>query len=979
EKMRQLKSVKAKDKKQREIVVVRDFPEVSSNDLSGLPPIQEIKFRIELIPGAIPVAKSLYRLAPSELEELSGQLLELQDKDDILIYSKTQEEHVEHLRIVLELLKKEKIYDKFSKCEFWLKEVQFLRHVINGLAGYYRSIRNTTLTQKNKKYEWGKKEEEEAFQTLKQKLWSRTDAKSEGDSVCFSKQLKVHEENYTTHDLELGAIVFALRLWRHYLYGTKCVKANVVVDALSQKKRDKPLRVRALMMTIHNDLPKQIREAQEAAMKGENVKAENLGRLIKPIFEFCPDGTHNIATYISKCFTCAKVKAEHQKPSRLLQQPEIPVWKWERITMDFVSGLPKTPSGYDTIWIIVDRQTKSAHFLPMKKTDSMEKLISLQEALGTNLDMSTAYHPQTDGQSERTIQTLEDILRACSEVGNSQLTGPELIRDTTEKIVQIKNRLLASRSRQKSYADKSARRWKLVIWYCLRPFKILARVGPVAYTLELPEELKGIHNTFHVSNRKKCLAKGKFLIQKVPYPLRQLLMQKQPSKKWSNILKNGTTKHLGQEVGCELCKGPHYTKDCPLKEDGKPIKESYYTQVLKDLDAYSIGTTLCNDALPQKEKDPGSFTLPCYINNIYFEKSLANLGASVSGMPLSTYLNLELGELAHTKLTVELTDRTVKQPKGIAKNVLAGIGKFVFPVDFIILDIPEDINVPLILGRPFLSIAHAKIDVFERKTTLRVEKERIDLEARLMGETLILNRSFDLLYGDYIELNDLNEPLELKTNQVDDLKPIVKEGEVVNEPMIDIVKTRCDFIGGLDDYPSNCDFDRRIHIDCAYNLKFSSMMGFKYVHVNFLLILLINVTSKTFYNSIVKDKIKFKGRNEFGNFVNAPVFIGNFYVITDFTVMKDMNPYLDEGIGDVIVGEPFCKASYVKAKRFDEIIIIHNRNDSVTYHIVQSNPRFKHLNIKKCNKIPQLLKTDSYSDTFYRFQYGVSWFWDTTY
>nr|GEY23155.1 hypothetical protein [Tanacetum cinerariifolium] len=349
-------------------------------------------------------------------------------------------------------------------------------------------------------------------------------------------------------------------------------------------------------------------------------------------------------------------------------------------------------------------------------------------------------------------------------------------------------------------------------------------------------------------------------------------------------------------------------------------------------------------------------------------------------MPLSTYLNLELGELAHTKLTVELTDRTVKHPKGIAKNVLAGIGKFVFPIDFIILDMPEDINVPLILERPFLSIAHAKIDVFERKTTLRLKRKNgLDLEARLMGETLILNRSFDLLYGDYIELNDLNEQLELKTNQVDDLEPIVKEGEVVNEPMIDIVKTRCDFIGGLDDYPSNCDFDRRIHIDCTYNLKFSCMMGFKYVHVNFLLILLINVTSKTFYNSIVKDKIKFKGRNEFGNFVNAPVFIGNFYVITDFTVMKDMNPYLDEGIGDVIVGEPFCKASYVKTKRFDEIIIIHNRNDSVTYQIVQSNPRFKHLNIKKCNKIPQLLKTDPYSDTFYRFQYGVSWFWDTTY
>ncbi|GJU46549.1 putative reverse transcriptase domain-containing protein [Tanacetum coccineum] len=170
-----------------------------------------------------------------------------------------------------------------------------------------------------------------------------------------------------------------------------------------------------------------------------------------------PNMKADIATYVSKCLTCAKVKAEHQKLSRLLQQPEIPVWKWERITMDFVSGLPRTPSGYDTIWVIVDRLTKSAHFLPMKKTDSMEKLTqlylkeivcrhgvpvliisdrdsqftlrfwrSLQEALGTNLDMSTAYHPQTDGQSERTIQTLEDMLRACV-LGSPSVIGRVLI------------------------------------------------------------------------------------------------------------------------------------------------------------------------------------------------------------------------------------------------------------------------------------------------------------------------------------------------------------------------------------------------------------------------------------------------------------------------------------------------------------------------------------------------------------------------
>ncbi|GKC44768.1 putative reverse transcriptase domain-containing protein [Tanacetum coccineum] len=157
-----------------------------------------------------------------------------------------------------------------------------------------------------------------------------------------------------------------------------------------------------------------------------------------------PNMKSEIATYVSKCLTCAKVKAEYQKPSGLLVQPKIPQWKWEKITMDFITKLPKTSSGQDTIWVIVDRLTKSAHFLPMKETNSMEKLTrlylkevvsrhglsvsiisdrdsrftsyfwqSLQKALGTRLDMSTAYHLQNNSQSEITIQTLEDMLRAC--------------------------------------------------------------------------------------------------------------------------------------------------------------------------------------------------------------------------------------------------------------------------------------------------------------------------------------------------------------------------------------------------------------------------------------------------------------------------------------------------------------------------------------------------------------------------------------
>ncbi|GJS14145.1 putative reverse transcriptase domain-containing protein [Tanacetum coccineum] len=230
--------------------------------------------------------------------------------------------------------------------------------------------------------------------------------------------------------------------------------------------------------------------------------------------------------------------------------------------------------------------------------------------------------------------------------------------------------------------------------------------------------------------------------------------------------------------------------------------------------------------------------------------------ASVSVMPLSTYINLGLGELAHTKLMVELVDRIEKYPKGIAENVLVGVGKFVFLIDFIIPDMLEDVKVPLILGRPFLSTTHVKIDVFKKRMEL-------DLEVRLIGDTLVLNRSLDPLYGDYIELNDLNVPLELRRDQVDDLMPTIKEGKVIDDPMIDIIKTRNN--ESFDEYLNFCDFDWKIHIDCAYNLIFSYMI-----------------------------------------------------------VVENIDGYRDQDMGDIILREPFCKASCVEARRIDGLITIHN-------------------------------------------------------
>ncbi|GKB07172.1 hypothetical protein Tco_0835405 [Tanacetum coccineum] len=311
--------------------------------------------------------------------------------------------------------------------------------------------------------------------------------------------------------------------------------------------------------------------------------------------------------------------------------------------------------------------------------------------------------------------------------------------------------------------------------------------------------------------------------------------------------------------------------------------------------------------------------------------------------------------------------------------MLVGICKFVFLVDFIILYMPEDIKVPLILERPFLSTVHAKIDVFKRKITLRVGEEKIifksvkpasslikrvymlslrermelDLEARLMGETLVLNRSLDPFFEDYIELNDLNVPLELRRDQVDDLMPTIEEGEVVEE-----FRARNDarMVSKIFGYPSDCDHDKKIRIDCAYNLKFSCMIGFEFLHANFFPILYVNVMSKKFYNSIRKDKLKYKGNNVVGALMNIPIFVGTFSILTDFAVLEDMDAYRDEGMGDVIFGEPFLREVGIKARLFDGMIAIYNGNESVTYQMVRSHPRFKPHTNEQCNKIPPLLK-----------------------
>ncbi|GJU06854.1 putative reverse transcriptase domain-containing protein [Tanacetum coccineum] len=424
--------------------------------------------------------------------------------DDILIYSKSEEEHAKHLKLILELLKKEELYAKFLKCEFWLSKI---------------AKPMTKLTQTDVKFDWSEKAEA-AFQLLKQKLCSAPilslpegsenfvvycDASRKGLGAvlmqrekviaCASRQLNIHEK-------ELGAVVFALKMWRQYLYGTKCVvftdhkslqhilyqkelnmrqrrwlellsdydceiryhpgKANVVADALSRKERIKPLQVEA--------------------RKEENYEMKDLGGMIKNL-EPCGDGTF-------KCLTYARVKAECQKPSGLLVQPVIPVWKWENITMDFVTKLPKTSSGQDAIW---------------------------------------------------------------AEVGDAQLTGPEITHETTEKIIQIKKRVQAARDRQKRYTDRRRKPlefqagdkvmlkvspWKGVIRFGKRgklnpryigPFKILAKKcfsdEPLVIPLDeiqIDDKLNFIEEPVEIMDREvKRLKQSCIPIVKVRWNLRR--------------------------------------------------------------------------------------------------------------------------------------------------------------------------------------------------------------------------------------------------------------------------------------------------------------------------------------------------------------------------------------------------------------------------------------------------------------------------
>nr|GEU62361.1 putative reverse transcriptase domain-containing protein [Tanacetum cinerariifolium] len=525
-------------KQLKDVPIVRDFPEVFLEDLPGLPPARPVEFQIDLIPGAAPVTRAPYRLAPSEMKELSEQLQELSDKgfirpssspwgspvlfvknkdgsfrmcidyrelnkltvknryplpriDNLFdqlqgssIYSKIdlrsgyhqlrvreqdipktafraryghyefqvmpfgltnapavfmdlmnrdEKEHEEHLKAILELLKEEKLYAKFSKCEFWILKVQFLGHVIDsrgihvdpakiesikdwaspktpteirqflGLAAYYRSASILALPEGSKDFV------------------VYCDASHKGLEAHI-KALK--PENLKKEDV--GGMI----------------RTDIPKERLEPRADGTLCLNGKSWLPCYSDLRTVIMHESHKSKYSIHPGSEKIYQDMKKLY-WWPNMKANIATYVSKCLTCAKVKAEHQMPSGLLVQPAIPVWKWDNITMDFITKLPKSTQRFNTIWVIVDRLTKSAHFLPTRENDPMDKLARLY------LDRIVTRHG----------------------------TPISIICDRDGRSHRMRHFMAGSVDHR--------------------------RAGP---RLELPRELSRVHHTFHVSNLKKCYA-----------------------------------------------------------------------------------------------------------------------------------------------------------------------------------------------------------------------------------------------------------------------------------------------------------------------------------------------------------------------------------------------------------------------------------------------------------------------------------------
>ncbi|XP_038896650.1 uncharacterized protein LOC120084912 [Benincasa hispida] len=419
--------------------------------------------------------------------------------DDILVYSKTEAEHEEHLRKVLETLRVQKLYAKFSKCKFWLKQVSFLRHVVSKEGVFVDPTKIKAVTSWSRPTTVGEACED-SFQDLKQRLVTAP-VLTISDGTCgfviYSDASK----------RRLGVRVDAAR---HYLYGKKI---QIFTDHKSLKyfftQKELNMRQRRWLEVMKDyDCEIMYHPGKENVVADAlSGKVAHLAALITIQTRLCKDLERaEIAVVVGE------VKAPKQKLAGLLQPLSVREWKWENVSMDFIM-----------VSIVSDRDPRF--------TSSFWK--SLQAALGTRFNFSTAFHPQTDGQTERLNQILKDMLRACAlefvgswdfhlhliefAYNNSyQVTiGPELVQITNEEIQKIRARMLTAQSRQKRYADIRRKD--------LEPFEILERVGPVAYRLTLPPSLSAVHNVFHVSMLRKYIEDSSHIVDYEPFHLNENL------------------------------------------------------------------------------------------------------------------------------------------------------------------------------------------------------------------------------------------------------------------------------------------------------------------------------------------------------------------------------------------------------------------------------------------------------------------------
>nr|GEU95259.1 hypothetical protein [Tanacetum cinerariifolium] len=488
-KVRLLVSAKASDKKQEEVVVVRNFPEELSGQLKEL---QEKGF---IRPSSSPWGAPFF----SKIDLRFGyHQLRVHENDIPKTVFRTRYGHFkftvmpfdsggECRTLKFSLGTEEKLYAKFSKCQFWLREVQFLGHVINGNGIHVdpskiEAVKNWKAPRTST--------EVCSFLGLAgyyHRFFKDFSKIAKSLTILTQKSLPDGPEDFMVYcdesEIGLGCVLMQ-RGKRHYLCGTKSV---IYTDhkSLQHIFSQKELNMRQRRwIELFSDYDCEIRYHPGKA----NVVADAL-------MDKAHNSKYSVHPGANKMYYDLR-----DRLSGLLQQPELPVWKWEGIAMDFVTKLLRTSSGHDIIWVIMDRLTKYAHFLPMHEDYKMDRLARLYlNEIDVHLPLvefsyNNIYHSSVRCASFETLYG-----RKCrspimwAEVGEGQLIGPELVQETTEKISQIKDRLKAARDRQKSYANKKR-----------KPLEF--GVGPVAYWLDLSEELNGVHDTFHVSNLKMCLA-----------------------------------------------------------------------------------------------------------------------------------------------------------------------------------------------------------------------------------------------------------------------------------------------------------------------------------------------------------------------------------------------------------------------------------------------------------------------------------------